>query len=206
MEPVPLIARLRGRGLLLLPVGALVVHQLRYMLAYGSSASSELKDQGHSYLHSLTPWLVASIGLAAGLFLCELARRPVLRGRWAQNRRAISARSLWLCTAGLLVFIYAAQEFLEGLLEEGHPAGFLGIFGHGGWWAIPAAAVVAAAVVALQRVARALIAATRPPVRFGPKRRPGFVRELVGATPRRLSPLAGAAAGRAPPVLRPVLR
>lgn len=195
------MARLRGRGLLLLPVGALVVHQLRYMLAYGSAASSELTDQGHSYLHSLTPYLVFSIGLAAGLFLYELALVS-----WTRSGREagfmISSRWLWACTTVFLIAIYAAQEFLEGIFAEGHPAGFVGIFGHGGWWAIPVAAVVAAGIVALQRIARAIIAAiARPPVRIAPTRRASFVRKLVTAIPRRLSPLACAAAGRAPPAL-----
>ena len=36
----------------LVPAAALVVHQLRYVLAYGSGAGIELARQGHSYLHS----------------------------------------------------------------------------------------------------------------------------------------------------------
>jgi hypothetical protein len=196
-----MLSRLRGRGLLLLPVGALVVHQLRYMLAYGSSASSELTDQGHSYLHSLTPWIILSVGLAAGFFLCELALFS-RTGPDREGRFAISSRWLWACTTVFLVGIYAGQEFLEGVFAPGHPAGFVGIFGHGGWWAIPVAALVAAGIVALQRIARAIIAAiAKPPGRVILRCRSSFIREPVTTVPRRLSPLACAAAGRAPPGL-----
>ena len=43
----------RTRGLLLMPAGALAVHQLRYVLAYGSHAPDRLAAQGHGYLNSL---------------------------------------------------------------------------------------------------------------------------------------------------------
>ena len=44
-----------GRGLLLLPAGALLVHQLRYWLSYGPQAGTELAGQGHAYLSSSFP-------------------------------------------------------------------------------------------------------------------------------------------------------
>ena len=68
----PTIRRL-GRAALL-PFAALVVHQLRFALAFGGNAGTELARQGHSYLHSLVPWLVLLLALAAGGFLWALGR------------------------------------------------------------------------------------------------------------------------------------
>jgi hypothetical protein len=56
---------------------------------------------------------------------------------------------LWLACAACLVAIFAAQETLEGLFATGHPAGLAGIFGYGGWWAIPAALCVGFVLAAL---------------------------------------------------------
>ena len=58
----------------LVPAGALAVHQLRFVLAFGGDAGVELARQGHSYLHSLVPWIVLLIGVAAGAFLWALGR------------------------------------------------------------------------------------------------------------------------------------
>ena len=41
---------IESRALFLLPAGALLVHQLRYLLAYGPGADSALSAQGHAYL------------------------------------------------------------------------------------------------------------------------------------------------------------
>ena len=43
----------------LLPPAALLVHQLRFMLAFGSSAGAELQRTGHSYLNWVVPWQYA---------------------------------------------------------------------------------------------------------------------------------------------------
>jgi hypothetical protein len=184
--------------LLLLPFAAFLVHQLRYELTYGSAAGRELTAQGHSYLHSVVPWLVLLLGLSAGFFLCEVARARRDEGL-GEPGFVVSSRVLWVCSALLLVITYATQEFLESLFADGHPAGFTGIFGHGGWWSIPAAALVAALIVALQRLARAVRAALcrRAPLRL--RTRPQAERSPLSAARQRRSPLALAAAGRAPP-------
>ena len=67
------MVRRLGRGALM-PVAALLVHQLRYMLAFGGHAGVELARQGHAYLHSLVPWIVLLIGVAVGAFLWALGR------------------------------------------------------------------------------------------------------------------------------------
>lgn len=124
------------------PAAALAVHQLRFLLAFGTRASAELTATGHSYFHSLVPWIVLLLGLSIGMFLWRLGR--VLSGSRASVARTPSARTLsfvalWLVCALCLVVIYSTQEFLEGLFATGHPTGLEGIFGFGGWWAIPSA-------------------------------------------------------------------
>lgn len=133
--------------LALMPAAAFVVHQLRYWLAFGGRAGAELQAQGHSYLHSVVPWLVLLIALCLGVFLRALGR--ALGGEPSLPRYTVSFAALWLLCAAGLVAIYCAQEFLEGLLATGHPGGLAGIFGFGGWWAVPAALAVGLVLAAI---------------------------------------------------------
>jgi hypothetical protein len=184
----------------LVPPAAFAVHQLRYVLAYGGAAGAELADTGHSYLHSLVPWIVLLIGLAAGGFLWSLGR--AFAGRRSVSRYRASFVALWLVCAGCLVAIFATQEFLEGLFATGHPAGLAGIFGFGGWWAIPAAVGVGLVLAAIFHGARwALDEMARRAARAPLGRTPGAGRLL---RPRdvvllRVAPLAGGWSGRGPP-------
>ena len=188
----------RRSGVLILPAAALIVHQARYSLAYGGRANAELAAQGHSYLHSLVPWVILTLGVGFWLFLQRVA--AAARNGRAGRASRLTTPALWLLvTAGLLV-IYSVQEALEGLVISGHPNGAGGVFGHGGVWSIPAAAVVAVVVVLLLRVGRAVLrVASRlgrrelPKATLPPATRPHQVFLAV------LSPLARAAAGRAPP-------
>ncbi len=180
-----------------MPAGALLVHQLRYLLAYGSQASDALGAQGHAYLGSLVPWVVLLAGAGLGRFIARLARA------WrvgADGTNTSAFWGLWATTAGSLVAVYSVQEFFEGLFAAGHPPGLAGIFGHGGWWSLPVAAAVSLIIVALLRVGRTLVQlAARS--RRAPRRRSRTVSlprpaVLLLAGGR---PLAHAAAGRAPP-------
>jgi hypothetical protein len=187
-----------GSGLLLVPAAAFVVHQLRYMLAYGSHANTELAAQGHSYLNSLVPWFVLALGVALALFVRRAAR--ALRGQDPARVSCGSGFALWLVTWAGLVAIYVVQESLEGLLASGHPGGIGGVLGHGGWWAVPVAAVVALGVLALLRVARVvLLAAARRGARSAWVQLPAL-RMPAGVAAAVVAPLARAAAGRAPPL------
>jgi hypothetical protein len=188
----------RGRGFLLLPVAAFAVHQLRYTLAYGSHADQVMAAQGHSYLNSLAPWLVLLIAVGAGSFLLRVAQ-ALAHGAKERPRR--SFLGLWALSSSGLVAIYVVQELLEELFAVGHPGGVAGVFGHGGAWALPLSLAVGAALAALLRLACAIVAA----VERGDDRRafsglPPLIlsRQSVLLSPR--SPLAAAAAGRAPPV------
>ncbi|MGB0091523.1 MAG: hypothetical protein WBP81_03165, partial [Solirubrobacteraceae bacterium] len=136
----------------LVPAAALLVHQLRFMLAFGGAAGAELARQGHSYLHSLVPWIVLLVGVAVGGFLWALGRAA--RGQRSVPRYTLSLAALWLVCSVALVAIYVCQEFLEGLFATGHPAGLAGIFGYGGWWSIPAAMCVGLVLAAILHGAR----------------------------------------------------
>jgi len=184
----------------LVPAAAFAVHQLRFMLAFGSSSGAALAQTGHNYLHSVVPWLMILAGVAAGAFLWGLGR--ALAGQRSAPRYALSLGGLWLTCVIALVVIYAAQELLEGWFATGHAAGLQGVFGYGGWWSIPAAAAVGLVLAVIFHGARwALDEAAR---RFGsvvPTRRrllPALPRP-VGMTPPRLVPLADGSSGRGPP-------
>jgi hypothetical protein len=139
----------------MLPAAAILVHQLRYWLAYGPRANAQLAAQGHSYLNSLVPWAIFALAAGGGLFLCRLA--AALRGGREVGGGRAPVLSVWLaCWLGLVV-VYATQETLEAFLATGHPAGLGGVVGHGGWWAVPVAAVVAAVLTALLLFGRVLL-------------------------------------------------
>jgi hypothetical protein len=148
----PSIVRIWGRGrgyatVALLPPAAFAGHQLRYVLAYGGRAGAEWQETGHSYLHSVVPWLVLLLALTAGGFLRALGR--AFAGQTSASRYTASLAGLWLACSATLVAIFAGQEFLEGLFAAGHPTGRAGIFGYGGLWSIPAALCVGFVLAAL---------------------------------------------------------
>jgi hypothetical protein len=184
----------------LVPPAALAVHQLRYLLAFGGKAGTELTQQGHSYLHSVVPWIMLVIGLGIGAFLWALGR--AMAGRLSAPRYTFSLAALWLVCSLCLVAIYVTQESLEGLFATGHPGGIAGIFGSGGWWSIPAALCVGLVLAAvfhgaswvLREVARRCAVEHRRPRRLAATRQP-----VPATLALRPSPLAGCAAGRAPP-------
>jgi hypothetical protein len=184
----------------LTPAGAFAVHQLRYWLAYGGRAGAELQRQGHSYLHSVVPWIVVLLALGLGIFLLALGR--AFGGRTSMPRYTLSFATLWLLCWAALLALYISQELLEGVLATGHPGGLAGTFGYGGWWSIPAAGAVGLVLAAsfhgarlvLHAVAnaraRSAAVATHPPA--APRRR----REVLLPA---LVPLADGWSDRGPP-------
>ena len=207
----------RLRAAALMPAAVLTVHQLRYLLAFGGGTGQELEQEGHQYLGALAAPIAMSVAILVGLFLARLASawregegddagRRGAAERSPSGARAVSAwrgfLRLALTIGAALLALYSCQELLEGMLSSGHPGGFEGVFGDGGWWAVPLSLVCGLAIAAALRGARAAIrwAAARhrrPKISYG---RPAPV-----LRPRRLAlprpvPLAGAAAGRAPPL------
>jgi hypothetical protein len=185
---------------MLMPVAAFVVHQLRYYLAYGSAAAGVLEGTGHSYLHSLVPWLVMLVAFAVGGWLWALGRAAA--GQRSMPRYTVSLIGLWLACSACLVAIFATQEFLEGVFATGHPVGLAGIFGFGGWWSIPAAVSVGLILAVLFHGARWMLdevarrhvrERSSPAVRVASTSRPSDVWVA------RLAPLAEGWSGRGPP-------
>jgi hypothetical protein len=183
----------------LMPGAAFAVHQLRYWLAFGNRAAVVLQAQGHSYLHSVVPWIVVLIALSAGIFLQALGR--AFAGYCSVPRYSLSFGALWLLCAACLVAIYVSQELLEGLLATGHPAGLVGVFGYGGWWSVPAALAVGLVLAAVFHGARWVLRDVSRRFARGARARSGRTQVRV---PRdvllpRPAPLAGGWSGRGPP-------
>jgi hypothetical protein len=183
----------------LMPVAAYAVHQLRYSLAFGDQASTVLSRTGHSYLHSVVPWLMTLLALAAGCFVLATGRAWV--GSRPERPR-LSLPALWFACSAALIAIFATQEFLEGLFALGHPAGIQGIFGYGGWLALPISmcfglalacgfhgAIRVLAEIARRRVAPAQRLAPHSPSALFPR----------PVLERRAAPLAAGWSGRGPP-------
>ncbi len=190
----------RLRAAALMPAAVLTVHQLRFLLAFGGGSGQELEKEGHQYLSALAAPIAMSVAIVAGLFLARLA------SAWRDGAEERAPRRgflrLALLVGAALLAIYSCQELLEGMLSSGHPGGFEGVFGDGGWWAVPLSLAFGLVIAAALRGARAAIrwAAARhrrPTISHG--------RPTPAPRPRRLAlprpvPLAGAAAGRAPPL------
>jgi hypothetical protein len=154
------VARLRAVALI--SVGALVVHQLRFVLGYGRNAREALALQGHSYMPLAEALVVIFLVFAGLLFIRSLilARRgsPVASG-------GVSFSRLWAYASAALVAVYMLQEGFEGEFSAGHPAGLVGIFGQGGWTAVPLATAVGTLIALLLVGARRAIAIVSSRVR-----------------------------------------
>lgn len=191
----------RQLGVGLFPLGAFVVHQLRYQLAFGADASRELADQGHAYLHELTPWIVLAVALGVGGLTARLAH--AWRSGQADRGSGRGLVVLWALASTGLFSIYVGQEFLEGLFATGHPQGLVGILGDGGLWALPASLAVGGLLALVVRGSRELVARVarlrHPRAQTAVQRAPQHgVRRACVALPRP-GPMASASAGRAPP-------
>ena len=178
----------------LLSAGAFGVHQLRYALAYGGDAGSALAGSGHGYLAFVEPL----IGLALAFALAHAVWRIVGGGR----ARGISRRRLAALLALTLLLVYTGQELVEGELAAGHASGLTGVFGSGGWIAVPVAllmgGVLSVAVRLVDAAAEAVADATNVSVpRPTPRRQ--ISNDATAVVVPRPSPLARHLAGRAPP-------
>lgn len=177
-------------------VGAYVVHQLRYLLAYRSGAADALAAQGHTYLAQVVCPLIGSVlALAMGQLLWSLARPA------PESKHRTSALHLIVPAAAALLGVYTVQELLEGALAAGHPVGLDGVLGSGGWLAVPLSLLTGFVVAFL--LAHVDAAADRARYRMRVPLRRVLLRVV-------LSPLMGGArrdlcigchiAGRAPPL------
>jgi hypothetical protein len=182
----------RLRSCALLAAGALALHQLRYMLAYGHDAGHALSEQGHAYLTPVTAAVVTIVVIALATGLHRLAAGAPAR----PGRRLLR---LWPGATGALLAVFAAQESIEGALTPRHPGGLAAVIGHGGWVAVPLAVAIGLAVALMLRGApRAAFAVTRRLARAAVPRAPLLV-PVRPAPPLRRRPVIATAAGRAPP-------
>lgn len=179
----------------LLAAAAFGVHQLRFLVAYGGDARHALDESGHSYLELVEPL----VGLAIAFLVGHLLWR-VLLGH--TGSKAISRGRLGVFLAAALLVVFTGQELLEGQLAAGHADGLAGVFGAGGWLAVPLCVLAGCGLARLIDLAERIPASgvlvstrsTRPsldPTQHGLL--------LVTATLPRRPLLASHLAGRAPP-------
>jgi len=187
----------RLRCFALLGAGALALHDLRYLIAYGGDAGRALDEQRHGYLGTVAALVAVAVVAAVAALVAGL-----VRGRGPATRPR-SWRVRWPAASGALLVVYAAQELAEGVLASGHPEGLAGVAGHGGWVAVALAAVLGAVVATLLRGAEVALerfgGAARAP-RLRPPRT-ALPRAPLAVRPRPAGALARPGAGRAPPLL-----
>src|SRR3954451_21619667 len=94
----------RLRCFALLGAGALALHELRYLVAYGGDAGRALDEEGHGYLGTVAALVDAAV-VASGATLVAASVR-----RRRPPPRAPSCRLRWLGASVALLIIYVAQE------------------------------------------------------------------------------------------------
>ena len=178
----------------MLSAGAFGVHQLRYALAYGEGAEDALSASGHGYLAVVEPL----IGLTLAFTFAYAVWRVVGGKRW----QPASRRRLACGFAVTLLLVYTGQELIEGELAVGHADGLAGVFGAGGWIAVPSALIIGGLLSLGIRLADAMSEAAVVSG-AGWRARPAATRMAWhgGTSPLvpRTSPLARHVAGRGPP-------
>jgi hypothetical protein len=188
----------RIRAGALIAVGALGVHDLRYLLAYHGHASQELAVQGHAYLRLATPAIAGLLVLAAAAFAARVMR-AYASGDGGEPRLLPSTPRLWALASALLIGVYSTQEWMEGLLSEGHAGGIGAPFSHGGWLALPLALLIGFLIALALRGAATAIAAAA--ARGRARLRPAAAAQLSSSGARSvwLAPPQGALARRLAP-------
>lgn len=180
----------RIRAAALISVGALGVHDLRYLIAYHGSAAHELSTTGHGYLKGVTPLVVGALVLVLANFAVRL-----LLG--SAEPKLPSLQRMWAFISAALVAIYICQEWIEGMVAAGHPAGVAGVMGQGGWVAVPLAVGIGLLIaLALRGAERAIALAAAPRPRPWLRPRPAVALvapsvwrpSLGGTLARRLAP------------------
>jgi hypothetical protein len=188
------------RAAAFLTAGAYAVHQLRYAASFGSHADEALHHHGHGYLSAVAPLATLLVAAAIGWLLWSVMRPALLDVPQVRFRRA------WALSSACLISVYTVQELLEGQFSHGHPEGLAGVFGQGGWTAVPLSVVVGVAVAAVLRISHAVERAAPPALLAAPRVdawQSGVIVVPVVALPwPALSPLALRRAGRAPPRAR----
>jgi hypothetical protein len=193
-RPSPQARHLRAAALLAL--GALVVHQGRYILGYGGGWREIFNKTGHEYFSLLVPLVLAMVLVGIVLFGVELKRAASAVSAGSRARPWSFVRS-WLVGYAALCAIYTAQELSEGLLSGEHPASIAGLLANGGWIAFALALGVAALIALVLRGAAVALARGSRSGRVAPDRRP-VLRPKAHLLPRS-RPVGRNLAPRGPP-------
>jgi hypothetical protein len=98
------------RSIALLAAASAAVHELRYLLAYGSDTTRALAAHPHGYLSVALPGVITATLIAVAAVLMRTARGS----RRAPVTRRASFGLLWLGCTVALASIYGVQETLEG--------------------------------------------------------------------------------------------
>jgi hypothetical protein len=185
------------RAVALLSVGAIALHQLRFAFGYGQSATEALALQGHSYIPFAEALIVVACAAAFLWFVGSLALAH--RGAPIDSSGPPFGR-LWACATAALFAVYTVQEGFEGQFSAGHPAGLVGIFGHGGWIVFPLALTIGALVALVLEGARRVIVfvSSRARLPRAPRRRARWHRLPIGFP--NLDVLCHSIAPRGPPL------
>jgi hypothetical protein len=193
LSPARTTAALRTTASIAL--GALIVHQLRYLIGYGDGAGAALAAQGHTYL---TAALLPVTVLAVSSLFATVAAGVMFASDGAARRSAG-----WAFCATALIVVFGVQESVEGVLAAGHPGGLGAAFGHGGWIAVPIAVAIGG-IVSLVLAALGLVDRKLTSVRPRQARRaPAALGRPMAPKARLLTraPLAFGLARRPPPLL-----
>lgn len=181
----------------LLVLAAIGVHQLRYLVAYGSEGGAALEAQGHGYLSALLPDLA---GGAALLTVATVAASAIGHRSCSASRTRLPQ---WLLCSISILIAFAFQELIEGLVSSGHPSGLAALSANGGWLALPLAIVfgvlVALALRLLDNADRVIVRLVEQRGRRRADSKPLAPRQQPAMTPARLA-LAFGFARRPPPV------
>lgn len=192
-----------SRRVVVTAAAALALHQVRASAGWGAHAHGEL-DTAHAYVPAAT-WSVVFVGaVLTAHFLFRLAAPRRSAPECSDPRHGLLRR--WFSTGLTLACLCVAQEVLEHLWVTGDLLPLPQVLDGSGWTVIPLAALLGAVVTAL---AQGSDVALSLPGRAGRTALQmvllaGLVGRLATAHPLRLEPLAGLAAGRAPPA-SPVL-
>ena len=193
-------------------VAFLASHDAIYLaqVGPGEQLARAVRQAGHDYWAAVS-LLLAAVGIAAAistlLRLRSLRRRATgLAGSGSDRTGGSRARllSMWAKLFAVVAFGFVLQENVEHLVVHGHAPGLGALVGPEYPLAVPviglisaiAASIAAALRGAEQELLAAIQAGLRRPLGQAPRR---LMRPSLRIAATRMSPLARATAGRAPP-------
>ena len=188
------------RATALIAVASLGLHELRYVVGYGSHAHEAQAAQGHGYL----PLVAIAAAVLLALAAAQLLRALALAWRTGAGEGARLPLGLaWLAASLALAGVYSGQELIEGAIAPGHPGGVAALAAHGGLVAYPLALALGGLVALALRGADAIVAtvarrAGRPLLQ---RVRAGRDRPLFRIDPIRPGALAAGRPVRGPPLV-----